>query len=554
MDNNSQERIKDVWLSYDVSRGHGLNETVYAVTAYLHSSLGFNTSLKRLSWIVAALYQRYNCESPSSPVEAHLVISLNKNHYFIKKGCNPVKELRANNKELRSHWYRFEDMKEVLNLLSCNGFITIHPGSYKDNQTTTLTNTDKLRSLFLNPPQHNKNEAEQFQEEITRQVSEKTTFIKVRDADKNLTDTVTGTKATRTRDMISVNNTLKAIHDLTWTTDQQVLLTLTEETLQEATADQKATLFNILSSYLVEYHFPQDTYQKLIQEQDINKGIREEPSNTYQTQVIQEDTGYTISNTMEGISEGRDLLSPVPMHLLAAGSDYPRYPQGQVMAGQYLITRLLSFDRVHNNSRWDNGGRLYGLIQNIPSVFRKHITINGKPIIGLDFSCFHVLMIAHMKGIEVPASHDAYTSEALQAIHPDRSFHKAAVNALINAPKEKRDKYLWAVLGSCEAQAGASDRKVTPKEYIDAVIEHNPWLEGELGIGKGLFLQFMDSRIALKLVNKWMVKKGKMIIPLHDGFYLEPEYAEEFKQDMVKAYASMKEFNGFEPRIKKEVL
>ncbi|WP_157237844.1 hypothetical protein [Desulfobacter curvatus] len=58
--------------------------------------------------------------------------------------------------------------------------------------------------------------------------------------------------------------------------------------------------------------------------------------------------------------------------------------------------------RVFNNSSFNNGGRFYGASHlDIPSHMRGFIRINGEPVVELDYDALHVVMLYHLRGIDI---------------------------------------------------------------------------------------------------------------------------------------------------------
>jgi hypothetical protein len=91
--------------------------------------------------------------------------------------------------------------------------------------------------------------------------------------------------------------------------------------------------------------------------------------------------------------------------------------------------------RVFNRSSFDFDGRFYGgWWQEIPSEYRKHITINWYETIELDFSNMQAAMLYAKEGLELPE--DAYALEGVNENY--RPVIKQAFFKLINALKEQK--------------------------------------------------------------------------------------------------------------------
>src|SRR5690606_32939140 len=86
--------------------------------------------------------------------------------------------------------------------------------------------------------------------------------------------------------------------------------------------------------------------------------------------------------------------------------------------------------RVFNNGAFDHGGRFYGgWWQQVPSRYRKLITINGFPTAELDYSNMQIAMLYAREGL--PLAADAYTLDGFPA--EKRKLVKQATFKLINA-------------------------------------------------------------------------------------------------------------------------
>ena len=91
--------------------------------------------------------------------------------------------------------------------------------------------------------------------------------------------------------------------------------------------------------------------------------------------------------------------------------------------------------RIFNNSSFEHGGRFYhGWWQEIPSAYRKYITISGKRIEEEDFSGIHIRMLYAFEGIEL-GSEDTYLIEGYGTKY--RKQVKVALNTIINAKTKK---------------------------------------------------------------------------------------------------------------------
>ena len=94
-----------------------------------------------------------------------------------------------------------------------------------------------------------------------------------------------------------------------------------------------------------------------------------------------------------------------------------------------------SLYRVFNDAEFKTGGRFYGgWWQNIPKEYRKHLAVNGKRMVELDYSNQHPTILYAWENVERPA--DCYADVIKLADFPEflnksdlRNMIKAAFNA-----------------------------------------------------------------------------------------------------------------------------
>ena len=103
--------------------------------------------------------------------------------------------------------------------------------------------------------------------------------------------------------------------------------------------------------------------------------------------------------------------------------------------------------RVFSNENWKHGGRIYGAWwHGCPKELRKYITIDGEPVVELDFSSIHVLLLyAHLGKNFLDEGSDAYDE--------DRGFKRDVIKVVmmsaINAQEDdKADGDTKAISGA----------------------------------------------------------------------------------------------------------
>ena len=183
--------------------------------------------------------------------------------------------------------------------------------------------------------------------------------------------------------------------------------------------------------------------------------------------------------------------------------------------------------RIFSNGSFEQGGRFYrGWWQNIPTEYRKYITIDEKKTGEGDFSQLnpHMLYFANHKEL---GSEDAY-DRVLDGEH--RALVKQAFNAMVQASSP---------LKSCPKDIDISELDMGWSELRNRIIEAHKPISHEFFKGVGNKLQFEDSCIAEHIMLHFAIMDAPAL-PVHDSFILHHAYAEtgEVEEAMRRAFYS----------------
>ncbi|MBV5341524.1 MAG: hypothetical protein J0665_18540 [Deltaproteobacteria bacterium] len=202
--------------------------------------------------------------------------------------------------------------------------------------------------------------------------------------------------------------------------------------------------------------------------------------------------------------------------------------------------------RVFSNEDWKQGGRIYGAWwHGCPKELRKYILINGEPVIELDFSAIHILLLyAHLGDNFLDEGVDAYTIEG----HDFRKAMKVVMMSAINAKSdEKADGDTRAIMATWDTLIKKLNKE--RKEYginshdslyemLEAIKERHQPIAEFLASGEGIKLQKEDSDIAIEII-KQHTKMNVPILSVHDSFIV-PRYFEPFTRDIMnQAYGRL---------------
>lgn len=220
-----------------------------------------------------------------------------------------------------------------------------------------------------------------------------------------------------------------------------------------------------------------------------------------------------------------------------------KYTPDRFDINQKKKPRLLNFSHIHlrrifARGQMDKGGRFYGgFWQNIPSSYRRFVTINGCRTVEVDFNTLHPTLLFLKHGLNPPANfydlglriqgHDIYDPK-LEPYRTQRSIIKQFANAIINDERgvfrleEEDEKFL-----------GMSSEKLRA-----LLIERHPVFEKALNSDLGVQFQFIDSQIAeLVMIN--LTAQNIVCLPVHDSFLVIEEYMPQLNAAMQQGFRSV---------------
>jgi len=199
--------------------------------------------------------------------------------------------------------------------------------------------------------------------------------------------------------------------------------------------------------------------------------------------------------------------------------------------------------RVFNDSELQTNGRFYGgWWQSIPNKhtegtqFRRHIVIDGKPTVEVDYSGLHPAILYAKQGLELNT--DPYTPILGRKY---RDISKRIFNALINsktdmksAPRKLRFKY--------------DDQQLSWLQIKKKIYDNHPDIRNHFCSGAGMWLMKEDSELASQVMDHF-ASIGVVCLPVHDSFLVHHGYEEELKSKMLECFERR---YGVRPKLKFE--
>jgi hypothetical protein len=191
--------------------------------------------------------------------------------------------------------------------------------------------------------------------------------------------------------------------------------------------------------------------------------------------------------------------------------------------------------RVYHDTEFKTGGRYYGgWWETIPSEFRKHIVINGKATVEIDYSGFNPSILYAMKGLTAPT--DSY----IDIFHGEhRDLGKKLFNALLNAKHDIKNP---------PRATKISHTGKTWKQIKERIYELHEPIKEYFCNGAGLWLMYEESELATAVMHHF-AKKGVACLPVHDSFIIHHGYEHELREKMTEIF---RERYGVAPNTKND--
>lgn len=173
----------------------------------------------------------------------------------------------------------------------------------------------------------------------------------------------------------------------------------------------------------------------------------------------------------------------------------------------------------HPKQNFQLGGRFYGgWWEQIPSDYRRYLTINQKYTVELDYSNLHPHMLYAKEGMKLEG--DAYAIDGIP-----RDMCKLAFSKLLNGKKR-----LSVPDDFDEAKMGMSWKQVLGK-----VEARHAAISKYFRTGYGLNLQRIDADIMEKVLLHFS-QRDIPCLPIHDSIIIHHDLADELKAIMLREY------------------
>jgi hypothetical protein len=184
------------------------------------------------------------------------------------------------------------------------------------------------------------------------------------------------------------------------------------------------------------------------------------------------------------------------------------------------------------NRNFQRGGRFYaqgGGWQSMQKEARKRITIDGEPVVEIDYKTLHPAILYAQAGMPLPE--DCYAIDGWP-----RPLVKLALLVLINAKNWAAARHAIAHHDTMAAIAtpGSPEAKEEAARLIAAVKHTHSRIKWSFHSDQGAKLMRIDSELAESVMHT-LLRQGILALPIHDSFLVPASKAKLLEEAMLRA-------------------
>lgn len=180
---------------------------------------------------------------------------------------------------------------------------------------------------------------------------------------------------------------------------------------------------------------------------------------------------------------------------------------------------------------FNTGGRFYSNPATLPKIVRATIKFNDEGTSEADFSAVHPNMLYSLCDEDKSRPHDMYkirglsrsdAKKVISTLNGCRNNPISAINSAKNNPNIKKCDRVQSTLSAAE--------------IWERVLEVHEPIAHMFATDNSVYLQNLDSQIALHVMLYFVDVLDEAIIPIHDSFIVRASMENELRAAMVRAY------------------
>jgi len=179
---------------------------------------------------------------------------------------------------------------------------------------------------------------------------------------------------------------------------------------------------------------------------------------------------------------------------------------------------------------WSHGGRLYGgWWMSLPKLERQRLTIDGEPVVELDYGQLHPSILY----ARIPEEIEGDTYTVGDWTSPEmRDLGKTTFARMLNTKTETGDARAIQIKPE---DVDKLVRGVTWEDYLRTFQRKLEPISEWFWIGEGLRLQREDSDVAVSVLDA-MNGHNVVALPVHDSFIVQEEHRHLLRTAMITSY------------------
>lgn len=258
--------------------------------------------------------------------------------------------------------------------------------------------------------------------------------------------------------------------------------------------------------------------------------------------VLREPDAGVPSEPPVDVEMSRQVIENVNRRILAARIEVPDEAWERIGLGVLDAMDLQEEDRANAGDQarralvrlfkynWSHGGRLYGgWWMSLPKLERRRLTIDGEPVVELDYGQLHPSIL--YARIRQEMEGDTYTVGGWTSPGA-RELGKTTFARMLNT---KTDTGEPRPIQIKPEDVDKLPPGVTWEDYLRTFQQKLEPISEWLWIGEGLRLQREDSDVAVSVLQK-MEKHGVVTLPVHDSFIVQERHRHLLRYAMNMAY------------------
>ena len=190
-----------------------------------------------------------------------------------------------------------------------------------------------------------------------------------------------------------------------------------------------------------------------------------------------------------------------------------------------------AYHRIFSQNSFTLHGRFYGpWWQSLKSHERKHIKIDGKPTIELDYGSLHVHLAYSKLGMNYGQGNDPYSIDGI-----DTKFREVIKLATLTSLNMKNAKYFSQTMTKRLQEDGLYIPNIPYNDIKNAILKKHHSIKEFFFSGVGLELMYVDSCVTEYIIKKF-TSLNIPVLSIHDSYIVAKPHKDLLVKIMTNAF------------------